>query len=69
MQSSVYIIRCLKTFDDDCNCLLGRKWLWFVFLGQMKLTVKWDLPFIRNRVRPGLSQQGSCMLVAAHWGS
>ena len=36
---------------------------------QMKLTIKWDLPFIRKGVRPGSSQQGSSLLLRAHRGS
>lgn len=35
----------------------------------MKMTIKWDLPFIRERVRPVWSQQGSRLLLGAHRGS
>ena len=68
-QGSDYIIICLEAFDDDCSCLLGSKWLWlFIIPCQMKLTIKWDLPFIRERVR-GWRQPGSSLLLGAHRGS
>lgn len=69
-QGSDYVITCLEAFDDDYSCLLGSKWLWlFIVLCQIKLTIKWDLPFIRKRVRPGSSLQGSSSLLRAHRGS
>ena len=69
-QSSDYVTTYLKAFDDDYCCVPGRKWLClFIILCQRELAIRWDLPFIRKRVKSGLSWQGSSLLLRAHWGS